>query len=67
MSAAQSGMITIGDFVLAIDGVAASGKSTDDLKNVIAGKRGTRIRYVEYLKRDVCVGKRTYRRDLLRN
>jgi len=43
MSSAQSGMIAIGDYVLEVDGMSASGKTTDELKTIIAGKRGTRI------------------------
>jgi C-terminal processing protease CtpA/Prc len=43
MSAALCGMINVGDEVLSIDGMSAYGKSTDELKSIISGKRGTRV------------------------
>ncbi len=44
MSAAQSGMIAIGDLVTEVEGMSTSGKTTDEIKTAIAGKRGTRIK-----------------------
>jgi len=37
-----------------------SKRPADDLKKAVAGRRGTRSRYVKYVKRDVWVGKRTH-------
>ena len=44
MSAAQCGVISLGDKVLQVDGIASSGKTTEEIKAIIAGKRGTRVR-----------------------
>jgi C-terminal processing protease CtpA/Prc len=44
MAAGNSGVISIGDQVLEIDGMTAAGRTAEQMKSLIAGKRGTRIR-----------------------
>ena len=44
MSAAQCGMIALGDKVQQVDGIPAGGKTPEEIKTMIAGKRGTRVK-----------------------
>jgi len=44
MSAAQCGVIALDDKVLQVDGMPSGGKTPEEIKAIIAGKRGTRVR-----------------------
>jgi C-terminal processing protease CtpA/Prc len=47
-------MISIGDQVLEVDGMTAAGRTAEEIKTLIAGKRGTRIQLTFRRAEDQC-------------
>jgi len=43
MSAAASGVISLADRVMAVDGIAVKGRSNDEIKTMLSGRRGSRV------------------------